>query len=65
MKGKKKVGGKERGQGKESVLSTRTSYKFVHKLSENKVQLMRIRDENGKFRSVHADCPNFVPYSPF
>ena len=36
-----------------------------YELSENKVQLMRIRDENGKFHSVHADCPNSVPYSPF
>ena len=49
----------------ESVLSTRTSYEFEHELSENKVQLTRIRDENGKFHSVHADCPNSIPYSPF
>ena len=49
----------------ESVLSMRTSYEFVHELSKNKVQLTRIRDENGKFHSVHTDCPNSVLYSPF
>ena len=42
-------------------ITTCTSYE----LSENKVQLARIRDKNGKFRSVHVDCPNSVPYSPF
>ena len=41
------------------------SSEFVHEFSKNKVQLTRIRDENGKFRSVHADCPNSVPYSTF
>ena len=52
-------------QKKESVLSTRTSYEYELRVNQNKVQLTRIRDENGKFRSVHADCPNSVPYSPF
>ena len=36
-----------------------------YELSENKVQLTRIRDENVKFRSVYADCPNSIPYSTF
>ena len=49
----------------ESGFSTRTSYEYEYELNENKVQLTRIRDENGKFCSVHADCPNSVPYSPF
>ena len=42
----------------ESVLSTRTSYEFVHELSENKVQLMRIRDEKDKFRSNSVSILN-------
>ena len=43
---------------KESVLSTRTSYEFVHELSENKVQLTRIRDENCKFHSNSVSILN-------
>ena len=42
----------------ESVLSTRTSYEFVHELSKNKVQLTRIRDENDKFRSNSVSILN-------
>ena len=41
------------------------SSEFVYEFSENKVQLTRIRDENGKFHSVYADCPNSAPYSTF
>ena len=41
------------------------SYEFVHELNENKGQFVRIRDENGKFRSILPDCPNSIPYSTF
>ena len=41
------------------------SSEFVYELNENKGQFARIRDKNVKFRSVHADCPNSVPYSTF
>ena len=41
------------------------SYEFVHELNENKGQFARIRDENGKFRSILPDCPNSIPYSTF
>ena len=43
----------------------RTSSEFVYEFSENKGQFARIRDENIKFRSVYADCPNSIPYSTF
>ena len=36
-----------------------------YELNENKGQLVRIRDENGKFRSILPDCPNSIPYSTF
>ena len=37
-------------------VTTRTSYEL--RVSENKVQLMRIRDENGKFRSNSVSILN-------
>ena len=49
----------------ERGFSTRTSYEYELWVNENKVQLMRIRDENGKFRSILPDCPNSIPYSTF
>ena len=46
-------------------VTTSTSYEYELRVKRNKVQLMRIRDENGKFHSVYADCPNSIPYSTF
>ena len=54
-----KMSGDERG------FSTRTSYEYELRVNEIKVQLTRIRDENGKFRSILPDCPNSIPYSTF
>ena len=45
--------------------STSYEYKLWVRVTENKVQLTRIRDENGKFRSILPDCPNLIPYSTF
>ena len=39
-------------------VTTRTSYEYELWVSENKVQLMRIRDENGKFRSNSVSILN-------
>ena len=36
------------------------SSEFGYEFSENKGQFVRIRDENVKFHSVHADCPNSI-----
>ena len=49
----------------ERGFSTRTSYEYELRVNENKVQLTRIRDENGKFRSILPDCTNSIPYSTF
>ena len=49
----------------ERGFSTSTSYEYELRVNENKVQLTRIRDENGKFRSILPDCPNSIPYSTF
>ena len=39
-------------------VTTSTSYEYELRVSENKVQLMRIRDENGKFRSNSVSILN-------
>ena len=46
-------------------VSTSMSSEFVHELSENKVQFVRITYENCKFHSIYVDCPNSIPYSMF
>ena len=39
-------------------VTTSTSYEYELRVSENKVQLMRIRDENSKFRSNSVSILN-------
>ena len=39
-------------------VTTSTSYEYELRVSENKVQLTRIRDENGKFRSNSVSILN-------
>ena len=39
-------------------VTTSTSYEYELRVSENKVQLNRIRDENGKFRSNSVSILN-------
>ena len=39
-------------------VTTSTSYEYELRVSENKVQLKRIRDENGKFRSNSVSILN-------
>ena len=39
-------------------VTTRTSYEYELRVSENKVQLVRIRDENSKFHSNSVSILN-------
>ena len=41
-------------------VTTSTSYEYELLVSENKVQLTRIRDENGKFRSNSVSILNIT-----